>query len=351
MLLHLSTLQTAVYPAAAPRCLLQAEYAGTWCESQGWAQRPTWADVAAGMRPPTPDPTTTELGEWRHGWQYYASNAAEDLELVRLKQVLAWPNNRSNAACTGKARLWSCTGRFAAAWMVTAPRSDATTFLNVEMHIAMKRRLGMAISYEGPDAHGYANLTTNVGGRLNARHLAWLVAWRQVMSEAGGQVPDRNVERMLQCTNVPVPPGDTRRLDLVVPGLNVARGLPLVCDVTVLSPLTGTGQARPGTSNIGGRLLEQATIQNNNNYPEVITSGLGALYCLGAEVYGRMCKQAVDLLPELARERCRGLHPRLRRGTALGLLHRWSGILSVGLQRGVAHVVANEYGADLTVIC
>ncbi len=60
-----------------------------------------------------------------------------------------------------------------------------------------------------------------------------------------------------------------------------------------------------------------------------------------------MCKQAVDLLPELARERCGGLHPRLRRSTALGLLHRWSGILSVGLQRVVAHVVANEYGADL----
>ena len=79
VLLHLTTLQTAVYPAAAPRCLLQAEYAGTWCESQGWAQRLTWADVAAGMRPPTPDPTTTELGEWRHGWQYYTSNAAEDI--------------------------------------------------------------------------------------------------------------------------------------------------------------------------------------------------------------------------------------------------------------------------------
>ena len=41
------------------------------------------------------------------------------------------------------------------------------------------------------------------------------------------------------------------------------------------------------------------------------------------------------------------MHPRLRRGTALGLLHRWSGLLAVGLQRGVAHVVANDFGADL----
>ena len=152
---------------------------------------------------------------------------------------------------------------------------------------------------------------------------------------------------MLRNTHVPVPPGDTRRLDLVVPGLNVARGLPLFCDVTVLSPLTGCGLARPGTSNAGGRLLEDATAANNSIYSEVVDSGLGALYSLGAEVYGRMCNQAVTLLPELARERCRGLHPRLRRGTALGLLHRWAGILSVGLQRGVAHIVANEFGADL----
>ena len=215
------------------------------------------------------------------------------------------------------------------------------------MQIAMKRRLGMAISFEGPDAHGYASLTTNVGGRLNARHTSWLESWRQVFGEAGGRIPDRNRERMLRNTHVPVPPGDTRRLDLVVPGLNVARGLPLFCDVTVLSPLTGCGLARPGTSNAGGRLLEDATAANNNIYSEVVDSGLGALYSLGAEVYGRMCNQAVTLLPELARERCRGLHPRLRRGTALGLLHRWAGILSVGLQRGVAHIVANEFGADL----
>ena len=55
----------------------------------------------------------------------------------------------------------------------------------------------------------------------------------------------------------------------------------------------------------------------------------------------------VELLPKLARESARGLHPRLRRSTALGLLHRWSGILSIGLQRGVAHIVAHDNGADL----
>ena len=117
--------------------------------------------------------------------------------------------------------------------------------------------------------------------------------------------------------------------------------------MTVVSPLSGTGAPRPGTSNAGGRLLDQTTTTNNYTYHEVVESGLGALYCLGAEVFGRWSSQAIQLLPDLARERARGLHPRLRRGTALGLLHRWSGLLAVGLQRGVAHVVANDFGADL----
>ena len=82
-------------------------------------------------------------------------------------------------------------------------------------------------------------------------------------------------------------------------------------------------------------------------HSEVIASGLVALYCLGAEVYGRLGVQAVAPLPLLARERARGLDPRLRRSTALGLLHSWSGIRTIGLQRGVAHMVAHDFSADL----
>ena len=294
-----------------------------------------------------PEPGQSELGEWQHGWQYHASSAAENHEREGLMSALAVPNRRSNGACAGKASMWSCTGRFASAWTIVAPTSDSLVMSNVEMQIAMRRRLGMATFYEGPDTHGYSSLATNVGARLNARHTSWLSAWRQVFAESGGQVPDRNVERMLRNTHVPVPPGDGRRLDLVVPGVNVARRLPLFVDVTALSPITGLGQPRPGTSNAGGRLLDAATVDNDSTYAVVVASGLGALYCLGVEVYGRMSTQAVTLLPELARERSRGLHPRLRRSTALGLLHRWSGVLSVGLQRGVSQIVARDFGADL----
>eukprot|EP00959_Pyramimonas_sp_CCMP1952_P366963 7686056-Pyramimonas_sp.AAC.1 len=60
-----------------------------------------------------------------------------------------------------------------------------------------------------------------------------------------------------------------RRIDLVAPCLNVAGGLPLFCDATVLSPISGNEAPRSGTINYGGRLLEQAEIANNSIYHEV----------------------------------------------------------------------------------
>ena len=174
-----------------------------------------------------------------------------------------------------------------------------------------------------------------------------IAAWRQVFVEAGGAVPDRNVERMLSMTHVPVPEGDQRRVELVVPGLNVARGRPLFCDVTVISPVTRNGRPRPGTSNVGGNPLAQAEAANNGTYAPVVESGLGALYLLGHEVYGRMSRQCVELLPQLAQEKARGSPIRLRRGTALSYLTRWSCLLSVSLQKAVAAGVLRDHGGDL----
>ena len=181
---------------------------------------------------------------------------------------------------------------------------------------AIRRKLGLAINFEG-DLHGHHRLTSNLGARLHTRHTLLCNAWRQVFVEAGGQVPDRNVERLLRTTNVPVPSGDQRRLDLIVPGLNVYEGLPLFCDATIVSSLTGCGRARPGISNRGGRLLEDAERDNNRIYWEVASTGLGKLLCLGAETYGRWSTDCIQLVPLLAREHSRGLHPQIRRRSQL----------------------------------
>ena len=54
-----------------------------------------------------------------------------------------------------------------------------------------------------------------------------------------------------------------------------------------------------------------------------------------------------QLVDALVRERTRMLHPRVRRGTALGLQHRWWGILSVSLQKAAARAITRDSGQDL----
>ena len=120
--------------------------------------------------------------------------------------------------------------------MTVCPTTSHLRIADSELLCAVRRRLGLAVLFQGPDPHGFRRLADNTGARLHARHTVMIAAWRQVFHEAGGQVPDRNVERMMVWTHSPVPPGDQQRLDLVVPGLNVNRGLPLFCDVTILSP-------------------------------------------------------------------------------------------------------------------
>ena len=239
-------------------------------------------------------------------------------------------------------------GPFAAVWLTVCPASQALTLSNWELMFAMRRRLGIAVVHDVADVHGHSCFGDNTNGRLNIRHNCVLAAWRQVYYEAGGAVPDRNVERMLSDTNVPTHPNDSRRLDLIVSNLNVERGLPLFCDATVVSPMSANGAPRAGTSNQDGRLLELAEAENNDTYREVRESGLGSLQCLGCEVYGRWSAQSVAMVPALARERTRGLHPRIRRGIALSLQHRWWGILGIAVQKASAHVVRYQLaGMDL----
>ena len=79
------------------------------------------------------------------------------------------------------------------------------TFTNRDLVCAVRRRLGIGVACDGPDPHGHTRLAQGIGGRTHARHTKVLTAWRQVFIEARGIVPDKNVERMLSRTHVPVP--------------------------------------------------------------------------------------------------------------------------------------------------
>ena len=220
---------------AVPFCIQAAVEAGRHCEEVGWDAKPAWQELHNGLRPPQPDQNESCLGEWAHGWQFHASSAVENAEFEALLVTLALPSTRRNAAAQGKARIHSCRGPFASSWLTVCPTSEQLHLKDSLLSCAVRRRLGLAVCYQGPDAHGYRRLADNTGARLNVRHTALIAAWRQVFVEAGGQVPDRNIERLLRNSHVPVSPDDLRRLDILVPGLNVDRGRPLFCDATVVN--------------------------------------------------------------------------------------------------------------------
>ena len=87
--------------------------------------------------------------------------------------------------------------------------------------------------------------------------------------------------------------------------------------------------------------------ENETTYAIVVEPGLGALDCLGFEVFGRWGRQAVDLLPRLAHCKAHGMHPRLRRSMALAYQHRWAGLISIGLMKAVVVAAQRGEGADL----
>ena len=136
-------------------------------------------------------------------------------------------------------------------------------------------------------------------------------------------------------------------MDLIVPGLNVSFGQPLFCDITCVSPITGRGFARPGCLLRDGGALRRAQRDNNRNYPEVVSSGLGRLCCLSVEVFGRWGDDCIELVPALARERVRGLPARVRRGAELALRRRWWGLLGLAVQHAVIQAVTRDEGEDL----
>jgi len=319
--------------------------------------RPSWQTLYDRAPAPSADDEDRVPGEWQPGWQYCASDVCEQLEYTSMLRALT-ATAGAGRPLPGRARLRSCSGRHAGAWLTVCPSSEQLSLTNAEMLCALRRRLGLAVLADAPvcngrncrhrvDAHGHHRLACNRAGRFHGRHRGLIAAWRQVFVEAGGSVPDRNIERMLRDTHVPVPPADMRRLDLIVPGLGIERGLPLFCDVTCVSPIGIRGFARSGASTIDGAILRDAERDNNDDYHEVPESGLGSLLCLGCEVFGRWSGDPVRVVPAMAAAKARGLPPLVRRGVAQALAARWWGLLCVATQRLVARAVLRDAGADL----
>ena len=98
----------------------------------------------------------------------------------------------------------------------------------------------------------------------------------------------------------------------------------LLCDVTVVSPVTGAGTARGGSLTVDGGVVQTARDHCRRvDYPEVVASSAACLYSLGVEVFGRWGSDSLKLVRAVARARVADLPERVRLSTHTRLLRRW----------------------------
>ena len=130
-------------------------------------------------------------------------------------------------------------------------------------------------------------------------------------------------------------------------GLGARRGLPLFCDVTIVSPLTRNGVTRSGARRADGAVVAAAARRKHGHYSDVGASGVAAFVVLGSEVYGRWGAEAIKLVSELAGLKAQTATPLLRQSARAAWTSRWWGILSVGVQRAIGEALLCPGGADL----
>ncbi len=313
--------------------------------------RPGWLALLHGtVQPPQPsfaDPG--DVGSWEHGWQYHASQAFESLHFNSLLEALdpAW-----------RALLRSQAGPGASAWLLALPTSPALVLPPIAFRACLLRRLRIALplgmqnsSANGPaeercpgrtcsialDHFGDHCLSCNRSGRIQRRAKIPERAWAQVFREAGARCDIQPYVRDLGLPGALA--GDPRRVDLVAHGLRFASGLPLVCDVTLRSPLTSMGDPVGAAAARAGSTFAVARADKRRQYADVATSPRCSFQVLASEIGGRFAPECDWLVRELCRDRVARVPLVIRRSLRLAWHRRWWGILSIAVQGAVAFSV------------
>ena len=147
--------------------------------------------------------------------------------------------------------------------------------------------------------------------------------------EATVQVSEHPVVHTLVPT---VPESDGRQSDVFVRGMSIGRGLPVVGDMCMGSPLHSNGTPYPRAATEDARTIDRLTRQKHNDYPELVASDRVHFVVLACEEGGRWGPDVFEVMRDLVRLKVAPLHPLLRRSAALAYTRRWWSILAMGAQ-------------------
>ena len=140
----------------------------------------------------------------------------------------------------------------------------------------------------------------------------------------------------LRDMNVEVRADDERAIEVLASGLPIHQGAQLAVDVTLRSPLTSTGLARPGAATTDGAALVRARADKEAKYFELLQGNRCHLVVVGLETGGRWSTEATTFVDMLAAGRAREVPSVLRRSTHLAWRRRWTRMLAVSCGRSFA---------------
>ena len=325
------------YECEDRECLREVLRGARLLKREGF-QHPSWIAVAEGERPPQPDPKELDPGEWRHGWQYFASTAREE---HHLKERV-----RPHSTQAEKTLLRSQAGRNCARALTAVPSDPALTLRPARFNAILCRRLRLPLLTLSSHCEGCGKRLDCFGdhlcacmrtGRVQARakpvELAWARVFREAGKESGATV---RWQHLLRNSTLPVDPNDNRRVDVLVEGLPLYNGRPLFCDATLRSPLKGDGTPHPRAAAKNGAVLRRALTDKATKYSDVEDSPLAELVVLACEVGGRWHHRTEELVRLLARNKVANVHPLLRRSVELAWIDRWWAMLGVAVQDALA---------------
>jgi hypothetical protein len=172
------------------------------------------------------------------------------------------------------------------------------------------------------------------------------VGLRRVLREAGARVVPNAKLRDLGVRSAPR--NDNRNIEAAAYGLPLFQGMPLLVDITMVSPLHADGTPRRGAAATDGVAAESARARKESTYPELRSSDTAKLVVVACETGGRWSEEAVDFLRQLAQARSRSAPAALRKSAELGWLSRWSGIMAVAAQASLATTLM---GGDPWTVC
>ena len=117
----------------------------------------------------------------------------------------------------------------------------------------------------------------------------------------------------------------------------ILTGVPLLCDVTQISPLAQNGTLHPKCAVEAGVALEVAVERKNSTHREAQqNAGQVKFQTLACEVGGRWHSDCITWVGSLAKMKASAELPHLRRAAEFAWHSRWWSLLSVAAQRAFA---------------